>query len=137
MRFSPLVTIIFLRHSFYAFKIPFAVNRPLHLQVLRSDNEELPQSEIDNNLRRVSKGLSIVTSVALLYLNPYAFGVLEARAAVQNPVTVIGSSGRTGKLVVESLVKNGIPVRASYRELKDDILLPKSGNVEVSYFAKS
>ena len=134
MRFSPLITSIFLGHSFYAFKIPYAVNRPLHLQVLKS---ELPQSEIDNNLRRVSKGLSIVTSVALLYLNPYAFGVLEARAAVQNPVTVIGSSGRTGKLVVESLVKNGIPVRASYRELKDDILLPKSGNVEVSYFAKS
>ena len=134
MRFSPLITSIFLGHSFYAFKIPYAVNRPLQLQVLKS---ELPQSEIDNNLRRVSKGLSIVTSVALLYLNPYSFGVLEARAAVQNPVTVIGSSGRTGKLVVESLVKNGIPVRASYRELKDDILLPKSGNVEVSYFAKS
>jgi nucleoside-diphosphate-sugar epimerase len=88
----------------------------------RFNNDNLsPRTVKDNYLAPLQtfKNTAIGTTAAAL-LSLFV-SEKESRAATTGPVVVIGSGGKTGKLIVESLSKRGVSVRPSSRSEGTDV----------------
>lgn len=101
----------------------YRISRSFHSRKLNAFKNDETSNEIPsiptNNLIRSRSTLNnfLTTGVAILS-SQLLIPALQAKAVEvtkSSPIVVLGSGGKTGKLIVENLSKANIPVRATYR----------------------
>lgn len=83
---------------------------------VNSNTDVFPRSDRDNSIDFVKQIGKIFTNTILLNTLVQS---TKVNADVKAPVVVLGSGGKTGKLIVEILGDKGYPVRPTYRDVNN------------------
>jgi len=104
--------------TFFGFR-SLPASRRLSISTLYSSRND--QTPTNQRIRSQSTLNNIITTGTALLTSQLLFPALHQAKAVEvtttksSPIVVLGSGGKTGRLIVEKLSKAGIPVRATYR----------------------
>eukprot|EP01031_Cornospumella_fuschlensis_P040961 gene40961-49967_t len=93
---------------------------------------QTPHTKRDELLKNLARSTALVTNVALI--NTIVRPSVAADGAGKG-IVVLGSSGKTGRLIVEQLSKTGVTVVPALRDLKKNTFKTLGGSAQEAVYA--